>query len=216
MSMTKLKAGLLSAAVIVGAGTPIVVQQQSVARLRAENQELRERSQQLEPVRERDQPRAGLRADPDELERLRKEVAELHRLRAEVARLRREKEDAARLQAENTRLNAHLKALTDRELQTQAALLDSSVKERETSQLNWIFNNLRILEGAKDQWALENKKGVGDTVTETDLLPYLKGSTMPSNVVGETYVLELIGNPAYATTPVPIGEIAAGGTITAP
>src|SRR5437762_9341574 len=36
MSMTKLKAGLLSAAIVVGAGTPIVLQQQSVARLRAE------------------------------------------------------------------------------------------------------------------------------------------------------------------------------------
>jgi RNA polymerase sigma factor (sigma-70 family) len=35
MSMTKLKAGLLSAAVVVGAGTPIVVQQQSLSRLRA-------------------------------------------------------------------------------------------------------------------------------------------------------------------------------------
>src|SRR6266704_4097718 len=47
MSMTKLKAGLLGAAVVVGAGTPIVVQQQSVSRLRAENRELREQSQQL-------------------------------------------------------------------------------------------------------------------------------------------------------------------------
>src|SRR5437667_1458876 len=47
MSMTKLKAGILSAAVVVGAGTPVVVQQQSLSRLRAENQELRAQSQQL-------------------------------------------------------------------------------------------------------------------------------------------------------------------------
>src|SRR5436190_6080832 len=90
MSMTKLKAGLLSAAIVAGAGTPIMVQQQSLIRLRAENRELREQAQRLEPLREGKQQLAGLRADVEELNRLREEVAELHRLRAEVGRLRRE------------------------------------------------------------------------------------------------------------------------------
>ena len=218
MSMTKFQAGLLSAAIVVGAGTPLVVQQKSLNRLRVENQELRERSQQLEPLREGNQQLAGLQVDSDELERLRREVAELHRLRAEVAQLRREKGDQARLQTENTQLKEHLKALAARELQTQAALMNSSVKAGETAQYNSynsILNNLRIIEGAKDQWALENKKGVGDTVTETDLLPYFKDNAMPGKVVGESYVLEAIGKAAYATTPVTLGAIAAGGTITA-
>src|SRR6266487_87566 len=221
MSMTKLKAGILSAAVVVGDGTPIVVQQQSVARLRAENQELREQSQQIEKLRAENQQLAGLRADSDELERLRKEVAELHRLRAEVAQLRREKEEQARLQTENARLSEQLKALSATELQTQAALIHSPVKASEVAQVaqynqyDSVVNNLRIIEGAKDQWALENKKGVGDTVTETDLLPYLKDNMMPGKVVGETYVLEVIGKAAYATTPVTLGAIGAGGTITA-
>ncbi|HKS37999.1 MAG TPA: sigma-70 family RNA polymerase sigma factor [Verrucomicrobiae bacterium] len=108
MSMTKLKAGLLAAAVVVGAGTPVVVQQQSLSRLRAENEVLREQSAQLEQLRSANQQLAGLRADGDELERLRRDVAELHRLRAEVARLRREKEDAARLVAENAQLRGAL------------------------------------------------------------------------------------------------------------
>src|SRR5213593_3370533 len=55
MSMTKLKTGLLSAAVVVGAGTPIVVQQQSLSRLRAENQALRGQSQELEQLRAENQ-----------------------------------------------------------------------------------------------------------------------------------------------------------------
>ncbi len=221
MSITKLKAGLLGAAVVIGAGTPLVVQQQSLSHLRAENRDLRERSQQLDSLREGNQQLAGLRADSDELERLRRDVAELHRLRGEVAQLRREKEDQARLQTENTLLKEHLKALSARELQTQAALINSPVKASEVAQVaqynqyNSVVNNLRIIEGAKDQWALENKKGVGDTVTETDLLPYLKDNTMPGKVVGETYVLEVIGKAAYATTPVTLGAIGAGGTITA-
>ncbi|HKS37998.1 MAG TPA: hypothetical protein VJW76_12450, partial [Verrucomicrobiae bacterium] len=130
MSITKLKAGLLAAAVVVGAGTPVVVQQQTVSRLRAENQELRAHSQPSEPHFEGNQL-AGLRADADELERLRKDVAELHRLRAEVAKLRREKEDEARLEAENTSLNEHLKALMARttvpEIQFHELRIEQSV-----------------------------------------------------------------------------------------
>jgi len=45
-----------------------------------------------------------------------------------------------------------------------AIAIPNFVKARENAQLNSIFNNLRIIEGAKDQWALENKKGTGDTV----------------------------------------------------
>jgi len=108
MSMTKLKAGLLSAAIVVGAGTPVVVQHRSLSRLRAENRELREQSRQLEPFREGNQQLAALQADADELERLRKEVEELHRLRAEVAQLRREKEESARLAAQNAQLKEAL------------------------------------------------------------------------------------------------------------
>lgn len=215
MSVTKLKAGLLSAAVVVGAATPIVLQQRTVSRLQAESGALREQSAQVEQLRAENQQLAGLRADAEELDRLRKEVAELHRLRSEVARLRREKEHEARLQAENTRLNEHLKALMAREAQTQAALMNSSLKARETVQYNSIVNNLRFLEGAKEQWALENKRVIGDTVTETDLEPYLKDNVMPSKVVGETYVLDLFGKPAYAVTPVTLGTIAAGGKVTA-
>ena len=111
VSMTKLKAGLLGAAVVAGAGTSAVLQQQSVSRLRAENQALRKKSQQLEQLRAENQQLAGLRADADEWERLRRDVAEVHRLRAEVARLRREKEDAAQLAAQNIQLKEALARL---------------------------------------------------------------------------------------------------------
>jgi hypothetical protein len=93
--------------------------------------------------------------------------------------------------------------------------MNSSMKTRETAQYNSIVNNLRIIEGCKEQWALENKKSIGETVTETDLEPYLKDNVMPSKVVGETYVLDLFGKLAYAITPVTLGAIAAGGKVTA-
>src|SRR5881296_1690798 len=83
-----------------------------------------------------------------------------------------------------------------------AIAIPNFVKARETAQLNSIVNNLRILEGAKDQWALENKKGTGDTptwaVSPTGIADYLKGNTVKS-IVGETYTINPVGSAATAT-----------------
>ena len=98
-----------------------------------------------------------------------------------------------------------------------AIAIPNFVKARENAQLNSILNNLRIIEGAKDQWALENKKGTGDSVGwatgTTGIADFLKGATV-KNVVGETYTIDVIGTAATAATPVKLGTYTAGGTIT--
>lgn len=48
------------------------------------------------------------------------------------------------------------------------------VKTRATSQKTACINNLRQIDGAIQQYALENKKAPTDPVTETDVTPYLK------------------------------------------
>ena len=97
-----------------------------------------------------------------------------------------------------------------------AIAIPNFVKARESAQLNSILNNLRIIEGAKDQWALENKKGTGDTVTwatgTTGIADYLKGATV-KNVVGETYTINVVGTAATATTPVSLGTYAKNDVI---
>jgi len=65
--------------------------------------------------------------------------------------------------------------------------LPSWHRARENAQLQTIANNLRLLESAKQQWALDNKKSATDTVTTTDMVPYLKNNTIPQPVVGESY-----------------------------
>src|SRR6266540_2626497 len=67
------------------------------------------------------------------------------------------------------------------------------VKARDTSQLNAIINNLRIIEQSKDAWALENRTGSGVTPTATELSDYFKGNAMPTPVVGETYHINAVG-----------------------
>jgi prepilin-type N-terminal cleavage/methylation domain-containing protein len=96
-----------------------------------------------------------------------------------------------------------------------AIAIPNFVKARENAQLNSIFNNLRIIEGAKDQWALENKKGTGDTVGSiVTISDYLKGGTVKP-VVGETYATTTVGAASTATLPatVRLGTYAAGAAI---
>ena len=85
-----------------------------------------------------------------------------------------------------------------------AIAIPNFVKTRDTSQLAAVYNNLRIIESAKDQWALENKKGTGDATDSIALLDFLKGGTIKP-VVHEVYEANLIGSPAYATTSVKLG-----------
>ena len=93
-----------------------------------------------------------------------------------------------------------------------AIAIPNFVKARETAQLNSIFNNLRIIEGAKDQWALESKNGTGAATSLTIISDYLKGGTVKP-VVGETYTTDQVGSPANAKTPVKLGSYASGTSI---
>ncbi len=64
---------------------------------------------------------------------------------------------------------------------------------------NTLANNLRILEGAKEQYALEHHLLPSAPVTEADLLPYLKGQRMLQPVVWEIYGITNVGTLITAT-----------------
>jgi prepilin-type N-terminal cleavage/methylation domain-containing protein len=54
-----------------------------------------------------------------------------------------------------------------------AIAIPNFVKARETSQINACINNLRQIDSAVQQWALEKGKTTGDAVTEGDVSPYI-------------------------------------------
>ena len=64
--------------------------------------------------------------------------------------------------------------------------------------LNGIFNNLRIIEGAKEQWALEHKQSAGVTPRISDLAPYLRNRRLPTAIAKETYEINPLGIAATA------------------
>lgn len=59
-----------------------------------------------------------------------------------------------------------------------AIAIPNFVRARTTSQQNACINNLRQVDGAIQQWALEQKKDPTATVVETDVTPYLKNSVV--------------------------------------
>jgi len=78
-----------------------------------------------------------------------------------------------------------------------AIAIPNFVKARTKAQQNSCINNLRQIDGAKAQWALENKKVDSDAVTTSDVAPYLKGSAIPACPANGTYsVTTVSANPA--------------------
>ncbi|HET7626566.1 MAG TPA: prepilin-type N-terminal cleavage/methylation domain-containing protein, partial [Verrucomicrobiae bacterium] len=57
-----------------------------------------------------------------------------------------------------------------------AIAIPNFVRARETAQKNACVNNLRQLDGAVQQWALENGKATTDTYQLSDIEVYLRGS----------------------------------------
>ena len=79
-----------------------------------------------------------------------------------------------------------------------AIAIPNFVKARKTAQKNACINNLRQIDGAKEQWALENKATTGATPADADLYgtdKYIKQA--PSCPGGGTYT---IGNLATKPT----------------
>src|SRR6266540_2228709 len=81
-----------------------------------------------------------------------------------------------------------------------AIAIPNFTRARTTSRANVVINNLRRLDSAKQQWALENKKSATDVPTLSDLEPYMgrggEGS-LPS-VMGETYKLGSVSEEVTA------------------
>ncbi|MBI1178046.1 prepilin-type N-terminal cleavage/methylation domain-containing protein [bacterium] len=79
-----------------------------------------------------------------------------------------------------------------------AIAIPNFVKARQTAQKNACINNLRQIDGAKEQWALENNKASG-AVQTTDVAPYIKGSKMPTCPASGNYTVGDLGTSPTCT-----------------
>jgi len=73
-----------------------------------------------------------------------------------------------------------------------AIAIPNFVRARTTAQTNACINNLRQIDGAKEQWALENNAADGDTVTTANIGDYIKGG-FPTCPASGTYTEGAVG-----------------------
>jgi len=91
-----------------------------------------------------------------------------------------------------------------------AIAIPNFVKARTTSQANACINNLRQIDGAKQQWALEQKQSATTAPATTVLQPYLgrgsTGSAFPTCPAAGTYTVNDLNTAptcSLSTLPLP-------------
>jgi hypothetical protein len=79
-----------------------------------------------------------------------------------------------------------------------AVVLPAFIRARTTSASNACVNNLRQIDGGKQQWALEYSKTTDDIPSWDDIRPYIgRGpqNELPRCPQGGTYILGRVGEP---------------------
>jgi outer membrane lipoprotein-sorting protein/predicted RNase H-related nuclease YkuK (DUF458 family) len=80
----------------------------------------------------------------------------------------------------------------------------NAAASKETSQRNVCINNLRQIDAAKNEWALEKGKANGTAVTEDDIKPYIKldaDGNLPKCPSGGTYTIGKVGEKPTCSIP---------------
>ena len=82
-----------------------------------------------------------------------------------------------------------------------AIAIPNFVKARTTAQKNACVNNLRQIDGAKEQWALENRKSENSAITESEVNTFIKGNARPLCPANGSYTYGNVGiNPTCNVT----------------
>lgn len=61
--------------------------------------------------------------------------------------------------------------------------------------------NLRMLEGAKEQWALEHHRAAGEPVVESEVVAYIKGGVLRGCPQGGKYTFGKVGEHPTCSYP---------------
>lgn len=141
---------------------------------------------------------ARLRADNQDLPRLRNEVTQ--------ARATNQALQASyqKLQASYQKLYQQLNNTLTVAQQQQAQLQQIAEADRQARALadqRACINNLRQIDAAKQQWALENNKPAIATPTVADLLPYFKDGVFPVCPAGGIYTIGAVGELPACSIP---------------
>lgn len=176
----------------------------------AELQKLQAQTQELEALRTEFTELKSQQVPAAEITQLRKDREDLLRLRNEVNKLRNESQQLTKqaqtaqaalagAQAETQRAQQQVQAAAAAQAQAQAQANTQSQQQEQL--LNACINNLRQIDGAKQQWALENRKTAEAIPTAQDIAPYFRDQTIPVCPAAGKYALNAMNASPTCTIP---------------
>ena len=149
-----------------------------------------------------DQARANLdqlkAADAAEISHLHAEIQELPQLRGQVAQLQTDKKQLLR------QLNATLTVAQQQQGQLQQitdAQAQARAEARAAAERDACINNLRQIEAAKQQWAVDNNQPITAVPTKQDLRPYFPDGIFPVCPSGGAYTIGAVNVPPTCSIP---------------
>jgi hypothetical protein len=187
---------ILAVAFAAGAGVLYI----SKSSAEAELAKVREQAQQVDTLRSQlDEAQKQVASQNDQMTSLRKDNEELLRLRSQVRKLNDEKAQLAK-QAQMSQTQAERSQAEAQQIQARAAENAKTMAEQQILQMKQnqavvvtCINNLRQIQAAKQQWALENNKTVESVPTPQDVVVYLPNQQMPQCPGGGRYTLNAVG-----------------------
>jgi hypothetical protein len=184
---------------VLGLGIAVFALFSSNQKQAAELAQLRQQSEEAQKAQAAVDTKSQPAPSEEELTQLRKDHDDVLRLRNEVRTLRDEKQQLSRqaLAAQTAADTAQQKTEQMQKLAAenqQLKLQSAAVQQRD--QIATCMNNLRQIDGAKQQFALEAQKQPGSLVSPDDLAPYFPNKVFPACPAGGVYTLNPIGlNP---------------------
>src|ERR1051325_3218211 len=170
----------------------------------AELAKAREQGQEAETLRAQlEETKGQVKSQAEQLETLRKDNEELLRLRNENRQLRDDKQQLTKqlqtAQAAQTSAQQQVKNLqnTTEQLRFSAELQQRlPIAQRESC-----VNNLRLLDAAKQQWALQNNKPANAVPTMEEIAVLLPNQKMFVCAAGGQYTLNAVSNAPTCSFP---------------
>jgi len=190
---------------VIGLGIALGAVYSSSKQQTEELAKLRQESEELQKLRTAAEETKGsqTQAENEELTRLRREHDELLKLRNDIGQLRTEKDQiakqahAAKQVIPNPEEQQQMQALMAENLKLKA----SAQATQQIAQQAACVGNLRAIEAAKQQWALENQKPQGALVGPQDIALYMPTKTVPVCPAGGIYTINPIGIPPLCNMP---------------
>jgi len=183
-------AAIITSAVVAGTATH-VIEQNETSRLRDANQNLLAQQQTL--TKQKEDALAAVAAKIEEQANLQQNQSELLRLRGEVAQLRGQQKEFAKVRDEHQKLRTATS--------TQGRASQTQLTEAADPNRNLCINQLRQIDGAMQQCALENRLSVTNIIIADQILPYLKGGQLPGCPSGGTYTFGNLTNAPTCSIP---------------